>query len=324
MLIRFSNNLWHQIRGILTYNKKNIFIFILLSGIATALSKTIQYYNWIDWEPTNLVDPLPVTLLGAGLAIFLGFRNNSAYDRWWEARKIWGGVVNTSRTFGRQVTTLISLQHTKGLKSDNDLNQLKKELVYRHIGWVNALRIQLRQQDDKWGDVAQFLDKKEFDQLMKKRNKATQLIQKQGERITDAMLDGLTEDFRHIQFDNTLTELYNLQGQAERIKNTVFPYYYSYFTGMFLWLFLILLPFSLVGKLGWATIPLSTAVSFVFSILHKSGGNTEDPFEGRAIDTPLTTICNTIEIDLKEQLGESDIPEKHPVQKTKFNVEFFD
>ncbi len=311
MIIRFSKNPFNQIRGIIIYNWKKIAVFTILS---TAVALCNHYYNMGFLK--NYV--VPVSILGGGLAIFLGFRNNSAYDRWWEARKIWGGIVNRSRTWARQITTLATLQHTKDLKNEKELYGFHKEMIYRHLAWMNALRLQLRGQDD-WEEIKKYLDEDEYNTLLTKKNKATQLVQRQGERLTEALKEGIVEDFRHMQLDNSLTELYDLQGKAERIKGTIFPFYYTYFTKLFLWVFIILLPCSL-ANLGWFNIPVSIVISFVFAILDKSGTVTEDPFRNVGADVPLNSLCNTIEIDMLEQLGETSVPEKIQASEGRFGV----
>jgi len=258
--------------------------------------------------------PFPVVAtLATALAIFLAFRNNSSYDRWWEARKIWGGVVNTSRTFARQITTFTSLSDRPAV----EIAAFQHEMVYRHLAWVNALRIQLRGKNN-WDEIRPFLDPAEFDWLAERRIRATQIVQKQGQRLAEARRDGLlTESRYHELLDVSLTTLYDLQGKAERIKNTPLPRQYDYFPRVFLFLFVTLLPSGMITELEkveseWMVIPLTTVVSFMLYVLMRVGEINEDPFEARYSDTPMTALCRTIEIDLREQLGESPdvIPEK--------------
>lgn len=313
MIVSFSKNPINQARGIIKYNWIAILFFALLS---TSVALANHYYEMGFLK--NYV--VPVSILGGGLAIFLGFRNNSAYDRWWEARKVWGGIINSSRTWARQVTTLATLHHTKGLKNDDELKGFHREMVYRHLAWINALRLQLRGQNS-WDELDSYISKEEKEELLMKKNKVTSLGQKQGERLTEALKEGVVEDFRHMQLDNTLTELTDLQGKAERIKNTIFPFYYTYFTNLFLWIFTILLPCSL-AQLGWFNIPISVAISFVFYILNKAGSMTEDPFRNVGADVPISALCTTIEIDLKQQLGETVIPEAQQPEHGKFGVRF--
>jgi len=252
-----------------------------------------------------------VAMLATALAIFLAFRNNSAYDRWWEARKIWGGIVNSSRTFGRQVMSLTSMSQ----EPPGNISAFQKELIYRHIAWTNALRLQLRKETVR-DELKPLLDPTEFDWVMQRQNHATQLVQKQALRIAVGRKENLIVEDRYLEIlDRTLTSLYDLQGKAERIKNTPLPRQYDYFPRVFLFLFVTLLPSGMITELqkldsSWMVIPLATVVSYVFYILMRVGEFNEDPFEGRFSDTPMTALCRTIEIDMREQLGETDLPPK--------------
>ncbi|UTW61620.1 hydrogenase [bacterium SCSIO 12741] len=308
MLVKFSHRPLFQMAGIVRFNYKAILFFVVWS--------TLLYFihTLTHWSP--IMSVVPVTILGGALAIFLGFRNNSAYDRWWEARKIWGGVVNISRSFGMEVNSLIQSED-----NPEGVEKIRRRLIYRHLAWINALRIQLRKQDS-WDELKDLLPAEEFERLSAHRNKATQLLHRQGTEIAVAHQKGWINDYQQIELNRCLTEMYDLQGKAERIKGTVFPYYYQYFTRFFMRLFIVLLPMSLMEEMDWQVIPMSTLISFVFYILEKSGHVTEDPFENRASDTPMSAICTTIEIDLRQQLGESEIPDTMVPEKTRFGVQF--
>lgn len=282
---------------ILRFSAKRLTYFIFIATVVYLLHEVF------DW--TRVAIPFGVvSTLGGALAIFLAFRNSSSYDRWWEARKIWGGIVNSSRTWGRQCTTFMHGADAEFIKT----------LVYRHIAWINALRLQLRLQDS-WQEVDPFLSAEEKTWVMERKNKATQLVQRQGEDLATALKAGHINDFRHQLMDQTLTEFYNLQGKCERIKNTPMPRQYDFFTRVFVFVFASLLPFGLIDLLdanhiAWMVIPLSVIISFCFSVLESLGYFNEDPFENRIQDTPMTALCRTIEIDMREQLGETDLPPK--------------
>ena len=295
-------------RVILNFSWKGLIIFSLLSIIVCVL--------YFQFDLKEIALPfLPISTLGTAVAILLGFRNNSAYDRFWEARKIWGGVVNYSRTFARQITTFASLNRTQGMVSPDELNAYHKEMIYRHIAWINALRLHLRQQDlvnpSCWSELSPFIQEPdEFLRINSSVNKPTQIVQKQAERLKDAYDQGIIDDFRHMQLDETLTEFYNLQGKCERIKNTPLPRQYAFFTKLFTWIFMVLMPFGFVGELGWMTIPLTILISWIFYTLESVGHYTENPFDNVINDVPMTALCRTIEIDLREQLGEHELPAK--------------
>ena len=289
MILKYSDNPFKQVYGIAFYNRKNIALFTLISIFAVF---QYEFGEIFLFEPMTL-PVVPVTILGGALAIFLGFRNNSAYDRWWEARKVWGGIVNASRTFGVMVCTFSSSHFSDGKIKDKHIEAWRKELITRHIGWLYALIMHLRKLNH-WDDLDKYLPPKEIDEIRKAHNKPTQLLHRQGQRLQDAHEENFIDNFRHMELANVIKEFYDLQGKAERIKGTIFPYYYNYFTSVFLWLFVTCLPFSLVSEMGWSAIPMSIAIAFVFTILEKSGAVTEDPFEGRAADTPITTITRNI------------------------------
>ncbi len=313
MILQYSERRWQRIYGVIFFNLKNIAWFFALAITAYV------FYNILGIEEVAL--PLaPVSITGVGLAIFLGFRNSSAYDRWWEARKIWGGIVNYSRSWAMLVTSFIAPSEEL---SETEVKAFHKRLVYRHIAWLYALSMHLRKDMDT-SVLKPFLEAAEFEKLQGFKNIPAQLINIQSKELETAWKKGSTNQFRHSDLNQVLVEFYNLQGKGERIKNTVFPYYYNFFTRLFLNLFLIILPFSLVDTMSWAYIPVSAAISFVFHILEKSGTITEEPFEGRAADTPMTTLCRTIEIDLRQMLGETDLPEPMKPKYTSFNAAYLD
>ncbi len=319
MLIKFSDNPFKQIIGITFYNLKGIIFFVLISVVASA---QYHYGEIFTFNPIDL-PIVPVSILGGALAIFLGFRNNSAYDRWWEARKIWGGVVNASRAFGTFVISYSSETFSGGKMKQKEIKKWREDLIHRHIAWLYALKMHLRKLN-YWEHLEKYLSEKEVEDLRAFHNKPTQLLNTQGLKLQEGYHNQIIDDFRHVELGNVVKELYNLQGMAERIKSTIFPYYYNYFTNVFLWLFIICLPFALVQEMGWGAIPMSSAISFVFMILEKAGATTEDPFEGRAADTPISTISRNIEIDLLEMLGSETVPAPLDPVLGRFGVKYID
>jgi putative membrane protein len=253
-------------------------------------------------------------ILGSALAIFIAFRNNSAYSRWWEARTLWGGIVNSSRVMARLIITFTDSHAHQPQYDLKRAEQFKKEVIYQLIAWVNALRIQLRK-SDSWEELRPFLSEADFNALAKAHNKPNFLQLLSGRRIYAAMADGTLGGFDSFQLEGQLLALANYQGGCERIKNTPLLRQYDYFTRLFLYTFIILLPFALVGdfarlELDYLMLPVSVIIAFVFAIIGKVGEVNEDPFENRITDVPLTALCNTIEIDLRELLGERDLPGK--------------
>jgi putative membrane protein len=223
--------------------------------------------------------------------------------------------------------------------TESDMKDVHKKLIYRHIAWMNALRLQLRQAstfsiDHSKGnsgkyhhgrpevihwkeEVGPFIQDQELDGCKMARNTATHLIRLQGEDLKRLMEIGLIEDFRHMELMHSLEEFYNLQGACERINNTPLPRQYAHFSTIFVWIFLLLLPWGLMGEfmdmgheLMWLMIPFSVIVSWIFYTMEVVGDNSEDPFENYINDVPMTALCRTIEIDLRQMLGETDLPPK--------------
>lgn len=253
-----------------------------------------------------------VSVLGIALAIILGFRNSSAYDRWWEARKIWGGVVNESRTFTRQALTIVD--HDKVSK---ELRDKCTRIVRRQIAWVNALKLQLRGFEDQklWGeDVFDHLQDEDLTYISTKSNKVTQLGMLQGYAIKELNADGTMDIYSYIQIDDTLTRLTDLQGRAERIKSTPLPRPYDYYTMTFLNLFIFFFPFAFmeifreIGSVG-LIFPVTVLIGWIFYQIYVFGLVMSHPFENWKTDIALDAISTIIEIDLKETIGDSDIPE---------------
>jgi len=186
---------------------------------------------------------------------------------------------------------------------------------------MNSVKLQLRRQSDN-SEIKQYLSEEEFGYTKEWTNPSTQLLGIQAEEIADLKRGKHISDIEQKQVMESLKTMMDLQGMAERIKGTVFPYYYVYFTQVFLWVFIVLLPCILVESMGVAAVPMAMAISFVFYILDKSGHITADPFENRAADTTMSAICRIIEIDVKEMLGESNIPKKWESEFTEYHVEF--
>ncbi len=259
----------------------------------------------------------PIGVMGSALAIFIAFRNNSAYGRWWEARKIWGGIVNSSRVLARLIITFAD-SHAHQENYDRERSEaFKQAMIYRCIAWVHALRFHLRKQDN-WKELEPYLSQQEFDALASAQNKPTYLQLLIGRGVYEAMANGTLGGFDSFQMEGQLLALANHQGAAERIKNTPLPRQYDFFTRVFVLLFVFLLPFGLLSffpmeeghSLSWLIIPFSILIAGVFIIMERTGAAIEDPFENRVTDTPMTAICNTIERDLKEMLGEQELPER--------------
>ncbi|HMQ76660.1 MAG TPA: bestrophin family ion channel [Flavobacteriales bacterium] len=282
----------------------------LLLALVTALLA----FSLHRWEPLVALPFSIAATLGGALAIFIGFRNNSAYGRWWEARTLWGGIVNSTRVLARLIITFTD-SHAHQPHFDRARSEaFKREMVWKVIAWAHALRFHLRGQSD-WSVVAALMPAEERAAVDAAANKPNVVMQLIGQRIYRAMADGTLGGFDSFQMEGQLLALANHQGGCERIKNTPLLRQYHFFTRLFLQVFIVLLPFCLVADLdrmgiGWVVVPVALVISFVFAIIGKVGEVNEDPFEGRITDVPLNALCNTIERDLRELLGEAELPAK--------------
>ena len=297
---------------VLYYTWKNLLYYLLLS---------VGVYLLHDyWKVYELHLPFTtITAISTALAIFLGFKNNNAYERWWEARQVWGLLVNYSRAWTRQVITMVIAQQAH---QGEQVREQQQRMVYRHIAFVHALRVFLRrslahnqtgqqevfQATNEYSDTEAFLSAGEYSLLSRKNNPPNYLLGLQREDLRGTFDKGWVSDYRFVKLEETLVEFNNIQGRCERIKNTPFLRQYSFFSRVFVFIHASLLPFVFVEELGWATMPVSVIISFVFLCLDLLGERIEDPFENRLEDVPLTALSLTIETNLKEQWGDHNFP----------------
>ncbi len=277
---------------------------IMLGVLSIALATWLCNRLIVVEEPTTLLPSL--TVFGTVISLFLAFKTNESYNRWWEARILWGSMVNYSRSFARQITNLLTPEVVGESNTTDQLSRLKQQLIYRHLGYINAVRLSLRNQTN-YQELDPFLDPAEKESVIESANVPTQLIQNQAQSLKSLFRDN-KNDFRYMQIDNTLNEFYNIQGGCERIKNTVFPRIYTHITTVFTWLFAFSLIFSLYDEFNWEILVTRIIVAYVFLTLEKISRSLRDPFENTISDTPMSAICRTIEIDLREMLGEKELP----------------
>lgn len=245
-----------------------------------------------------LLPTAPLAVVGATLGIFVSFRTNSSYDRWWEGRKLWGRLINTSRH--------ITVQTIHYLPEDQE--EEKQRFVRRHIGYVHTLRCLLRGQEPLADKTVQaYLDASQ-PQYQKSSNLTAVLLSEHlgaAKRYRD---EGLIDDFRLSDMDESVRHLFDIQGGCERIKKTPLPRAYAFISeNMILW-FTVLFPCGIVGQLEWLSIPISFLVAFCFKLISETGRVLEDPFSIFWNGLPLTALSTTIEVNLLELLGEEELP----------------
>lgn len=325
-------------KGVLRFSGGHI---VWISAWATLVAVLFHYFH-LEWFS---IPWLPLSVIGTAVAFYIGFKNNQAYDRLWEARKIWGGIVNSSRMWGSNVRAFVSNQFMQEPYSEEELKHVHQTLVYRHIAYLYTLRSQLliptswehisqggfvgktaERRMKTWGvglhhdavtekELRALLPPNELDHFINYKNTATQLIDKQSQDLKALREKGLVDDFRHMDLQKLLNDFYTLQGQAERIKKFPLPRQYGSVSFIFVGLFIFLLPFGMVSEfheLGhwaiWLSIPFTVMVGWVYIMMELVGDYSENPFEGLGNDIPMLSLCRVIEIDLREMLGETDLP----------------
>ena len=275
----------------------------------------------------------PVATVGIVVSLYLGFKSTSAYNRWWEARSIWGEIVNNSRSWANGALTLVNKQAGE---------DISKQMIRRHIAWVVALAYQLRKNSilepsdkarvfnkrlsgmEQYHTAAEdhfkaFLSEADFETVQQKTNPAVHLLRQQGACLQQLHEQGHLDDNRLVAMNDILSRFYDCQGKCERIKNTPFPRQITVFGRLFSWIFIFLLPLAFIdlfteeaalhnlsGLLKheyiFTIVPFCMVISLVFYLLEKVSESCEDPFEWGMTDVPIATLSRNIEIDLREMI----------------------
>ncbi|MCJ8212066.1 hypothetical protein MUY27_20280 [Mucilaginibacter sp. RS28] len=261
----------------------------------------VTVYFLMKYLHVNISMATIISMIGIVLSILMGFRISSAYDRWWEARKIWGAVVNDSRTLARQLITFTSTAaidpvHLQGM-------------VHRHIAFVYAMAGRLRHQNTT-EQIKPFVFEDEWHSLANRGHQPNLLLLHNLYAFKKMEADGLVSNFEFLALDGTMQRLTDSLGAAERIKNTPFPVPYSYFTSFLVHVFATMLPFGIIEVFGYIAIPIAISVIFIFLTIEQIAIEIQDPFANKENDIPVTAISQAIEIDLKEMLGDRDLPQK--------------
>jgi putative membrane protein len=238
--------------------------------------------------------------LASALTIFLAFRTNAAYGRWWEARQLWGQLVNTSRALAVQFLTMLDDE-----TEDRHRVPLRNTLVLHHITFTHALRCHLRKQT-ALPEVRTFLGEEAARELSVYKNLPAGLVLRMGSLLRQARNEGMLDSFRWAAINENLTVLTNIQGACERIKNTPLPRQFDYLPRVLVNAFCWLLPLGLVEDLGLMTPIASVLISFTFIAADLMSREISNPFENTIHDTPMTSLSRAIELNLREQMEEID------------------
>jgi ion channel-forming bestrophin family protein len=308
----------YSIKEVLIWTRRETLIFVLLACIPPALCALGLEVSFLPWPP--------LAVLGIAVAFVTGFRSNAAYGRLWEARQVWGAIVNASRAWFVMARDFVG---------GGD----ERSLMLRHIAWLTALRYQLRE-PRTWENVSErdlieyqqghyqipertgkledelrmLLSADELPRVLQKKNRASMLLSLQSEHLRRCAADGRLSEYRQVELVRMVTNLFDQQGRCERIKNFPYPRQFATLNVIFIWVFLALLPFGVINQLKgtgpweWLAVPLSTLISWVFHTMEKIGDWSENPFEGGPNDVPITTMSRAIEIDLRDLANEAQLP----------------
>ena len=312
----------------LVWTRRDIYRLVVI-GVGAVVLYQVAGLTWVAIPWTV------VALLGTATAFIAGFKNTQTYNRTWEARQIWGEIVNNSRSWGIISRDFLS-------------NPAKsKLLIYRHLAWLTVMRFQMREKR-AWENVrkrynveykkyyrvpesetsleaelSKYLSSEELTYILSTKSKATQIMGLQSKTLKELYANQELVVLQLVEMQRTIKEFYTQQGRSERIKNFPYPRQFATINAMFVKLFSFLLPFGMLrefdklnesveglmkGNMIWLVIPFSVLISWVYTSLEQVGESTENPFEGNANDVPISQLRRMIEIDLREMLGETDLP----------------
>jgi ion channel-forming bestrophin family protein len=318
----------YRLAEFLDWTRRDIYLLLVL-GVVPVVAYQIGGLKWlgIPW--------IVVALLGTATAFIVGFKNLQTYNRTWEARQIWGDILSSSRAWGATSRDFISNP------------EKSRELIYRHLAWLTALRYQMREprvwesmqtphnaeygkrysiperEVDLRTELAKYLSADELKAVLATKNKASQIMALQSRTVKDLFAKQEIVVLQFVDMQRSIKEFFAQQGRSERIKDFPYPRQFATINAFFVKLLCILLPFGLLrefdrlndsvggfmqGHMVWLVIPFSILLSWMYTSLDRVGESTENPFEGNANDVPISQICRAAEIDLREMLGETDLP----------------
>lgn len=284
MLLNKKISIWYFIREI-----KTQILYMGIFAVSIGLLDLLPWFRKISL-PLNIP-----ALLGTAVSLLLAFRTSQSYERWWEARTVWGAIVNDSRTLMRLVIQFFPKEEEKTIK----------EFAERQIVWTYALGESLRKQhfSDR---VQNYLNKHQI----KAANVPNAILDAHSQQLRDiASSKGLT-DFQQMQVNDIITRLCDSMGKCERLKNTVFPRSYSILLHTLIYVFAAILPFGLDDEQLAVEIIMTFLIPVMFLAIEKTSIIMQDPFENGPVDTPVTALAQTIEINIKQMTGDQNVPAK--------------
>lgn len=319
----------YKLPEFLLWTRRSIYVLAVLSVVPVVLYQVLGW-KWlaIPWGV--------VFLLGATVALSAGFKNSQCYVRMQEAQQIWSSIVSSSRAWTAMSRDYLGEPRLAG------------RLVYRHLAWLAALRHQMRQakpwehqnkaynveyrkhyqvperEQTLESELARYLPREEAALVLASDNHAVQVLNLQGQDLRALQAQGGITPAQFSELHKMVRELIDLQGRSERIKNFPIPRQHAFINSLFVRIMVLLLPFGMIGEferlnevvggswaqgnMVWLGIPLSLLISWMYTSLDQVGESTENPFEGGANDVPISQLCQTIEREAREALGETQIP----------------
>lgn len=318
----------YKLPEFLAWTRRTIYVLVVLSVTPVALYQ-LAGLKWLA-IPWGIV-----FLLGATVALSAGFKNAQAYNRLQEALQVWESIVSSSRAWGVICRDYVADP------------ECARQLVYRHLAWLTALRYQMRdvkawetmseaqnveyqrryaipeRERSLESELARYIPNEEAAQVLMSNSRALRILALQSREINGLLADGSLTAQQFGEFKTTVRQLIEQQSRNERIKNFPFPRQHAFINSLFVRILCILLPFSMIGEFerlndvvdGWAkgnmvwlSVPLSLLILWMYTSLDQVGESTENPFEGGANDVPISRICEEIEAELREMLGEANVP----------------
>lgn len=284
MLLNKKISVWYFICEI-----RSQILFIGIFAVAIGFLDMLPWFRKISL-PLNIP-----ALLGTAVSLLLAFRTSQSYERWWEARTVWGAIVNDSRTFVRLIIQFIPAGDDKTIK----------DFAERQIIWTYALGESLRKLPFS-EKVQKYLDQHQI----KAVNIPNALLDAHSRQLKEiAASKGLT-DFQQMQLNDIITRLCDSMGKCERLKNTVFPRSYSVLVHILIYVFAAILPFGLDDSQLTVEVMITFLIPIVFITIEKTSIIMQDPFENSPVDTPVTSLAQTIEINIRQMIGEQNVPLK--------------
>jgi len=269
-----------KVRDMAKWTRYESFLFLAIITVFVG----VYYFFDLAWLK---IPWTPLALIGTAVAFVIGFQNNAAYGRIWEARKIWGGIVNTSRTFGMFVKDMVTNEYAQEKVTEEAINREVRTLTYRHIAWMTALRHAMRaakqwetvlqeKSNREWSqvikppewnidledDLKPYLSPTDMDYVLSRDNKHTALLYLQSKHLRELKEKGLIWEFSFLHLESVLEELFSLQGKSERIKNFPYPRHFATLNHYFMWIFILLLPLAIVPQFAEIGIEISGAHPF--------------------------------------------------------------